>query len=278
MKFLYFLFIIYSWNIFAINYVKVESTASYRIKELQSKHISSVNKIGDNIVYIADYFYSKGSNYKSHLLDRESYEYLYLSMADTDCFIFAEEVLATALALRNSDLSQFGILKFIQLLRYGNNHQVEYCNRNHYFKQWIISNKKLISDVGFNLTKEYYPYKAELLSKYVLPKEIIKNKKQYINCISQQENNINKESIGFVPINKLQYFMNDIKNGDVIGIVRNLKNADNITHIAIAYRNGDNVGIYHASSNLKKVVKESSLMNYLKKYKDIEGIVIVRLI
>jgi hypothetical protein len=276
--FIYILSIVTSM-LFASPSVKIESIAKYRINNLNQYNLNN-NKINDNLVYVADYMYHLGSKYKPYLLDRESNEYLYLSTSDTDCFIFIEEVLAISLAIKNNQLTQANVLKFIQLLRYGNNVSVSYCNRNHYFKQWLINNQRngLIQDEGYLLTKQLYPYSVGIISQYIIPNNIIKNKSQYLQCIYQKELAINKGSIGFIPVSQIETNLQYFKNGDIVGIVRDIPKTDKISHLGIIYKDNKNIGMYHASSKYKKVVKEASLLKYLGKYNDLKGIVLVRVL
>lgn len=215
--------------------------------------------------------------YTGFLLDKTTPEYLYVSLDDTDCMLFIEEVLAVSRLIKQNTLTLDGLTKEIKLLRYHGD--VTYCARNHYFKDWVSVNisKGFVSDEGYALTKELYPYKANILSELIMQNRRLALHKNNEACIKVRENYINsQEKLGFIPLKQLPKYLTKIHTGDIIGIVRDPRNADGVHHLGIAYVESGVVKMIDASSIKKEVVVEPSLMGYLSKFHDALGIVLIR--
>lgn len=213
--------------------------------------------------------------YVGRLLDRTVPEYLYISLNPTDCMLFIEEVFAFSKVLKNKQHSIDDFTAQIKNIRYHGD--VAYCNRNHYFKDWSISNinKGLFIDVAEQLTHQYLVYPADVLSKAIANSPThagdvaaIKSREDYIN---------NNLKLGFISLKDLPKYLSKIKPGDIIGIIRTPNGkADSVYHLGIAYIHDGKVGMIDASSIYHKVVIEDTLTGYLAKFKNSEGIVLLR--
>src|SRR4029077_2455360 len=151
-----------------------------------------------------------------------------------------------------------------------------YCNRNHYFKDWSVENinKGLLTDEAEKLTHQYLSYPANVLSRAIAN---IPAHAGDVECIKSREEYINTLKLGFIPLKVLPKYLYKIKSGDIIGIVRTPKGRmDSIYHLSIAYVHGNKVGMIDASSIYKKVVIEDTLTGYLAKFKNSEGIILLR--
>lgn len=235
---------------------------------------------GDIIIWVA--LQLIGQPYVGDLLERKSSEYLYISLTDTDCMLFIEEVLVVSNLIRTNKLTIQNLIKGIKLVRYHNLYHIAYCERNHYFKDWALSNIKnnLIFDVAYPLTKIQFPYKSDIISKKI-KNNSISGHKDDLQCIFDREKYINNHSqkLGFIPLNLLPNYLNKIKNGDIIGIVKYPTTGDAIQHLGIAYVQKNNaVGLIHASSaeQNRKVVVTNNLMTYLRQFKNSQGIILLR--
>ena len=216
-----------------------------------------------------------GSPYVPALLDKTTPEYLYIGLSKTDCMLFTEEVLVLSRLIKNNKLDMNNFTSGIYNVRYHDG--FSYCKRNHYFKDWALNNQKqnLVIDQGLKLTNETLPYDAHVLSDRIKTSQ---NHAQDFSCISEREAFINKEKIGFISMDKLPSNLKSIKPGDIIGIVRIPSGkADSVAHLGIAYIHDGEVGMIHASSgSARKVIVEKSLTNYLAKFKDSQGIILLR--
>jgi hypothetical protein len=212
------------------------------------------------------------SPYVSYLLDKSTPEYLYISLSNTDCMLFIEEVLVISNLIKENRLTIVNYIDGIKKLRYHGD--IKYCNRNHYFKDWAVMNNQVVYDVAFSLTAESLPYKTHVLGDSIANGK--NNNYSSLDCIRQREKLIDKETMGFIPLSSLPKYIQYIQAGDIIGIVRSGKKADSIHHLGIAYIHDGKVGMINASSITKKVIIADTLTGYLSKFKDTEGIILLR--
>lgn len=218
-----------------------------------------------------------GQPYAKSLLDRKTPEYLYISLADTDCMLFVEEVVAAGGLIKQNDLNIDDLTKDIKELRYHGD--VTYCERNHYFKDWALDNKDkgTVIDEAYALTGVTFPFTAHVMSDR-LARNSSDIHAEDLACITQREQQINQRKLGYIPLKDLKKNLRYIQAGDIIGIVRSPNSyADAVHHLGIAYvKPGKSVGMIHASSESGKVVLADSLQGYLAKFKDSQGIILLR--
>lgn len=218
-----------------------------------------------------------GQPYAKGLLDRKTPEYLYISLADTDCMLFVEEAVATGSLIKKNQLDVDNLAKYIKELRYHGN--VSYCERNHYFKDWALDNKSknIVIDEAYPLTEAAFPFKAHVMSDK-LGRNSSDIHADDLACITQREQQINQQQLGYIPLKDLKKNLQYIQAGDIIGIVRDSSGrADAVHHLGIAYvKSGRPVGMIHASSEAGIVVLAESLEGYLAKFKDSQGIILLR--
>ena len=223
--------------------------------------------------------------YVAALLDKKKPEYLYISLNQTDCMLFVEEVLVLTRLIKNQNLAKNtspaqNIQDFtngIKNVRYHGD--VSYCQRNHYFKDWALVNhhKDLVIDAAYPLTKAALPYKAEILSTVIAKPTSLHN--DSVACIKDRETLLNQQQLGFIKLSDLPKYLPKIQSGDIIGIVREPNGkTDAITHLGIAYVHNSKVDFINASNkpgNGNKVVITSTLANYLAGFKDSRGIILL---
>lgn len=267
-------------------YVQVDGNESYPViiesgtqailnsivQKSKTAHIRN-KPIGDIIQWTS--LQLLNSPYVYYLLDKTTPEYLYISLSKTDCVLFTEEVVVISRLIKENKLTLFNYINGIKQLRYHG--KLAYCNRNHYFKDWVIMNEKqgIVIDAGSRLTKTKLPFKSDIMSTLIEQNE---SNIHYSNlsCIRDREKIVNFETVGFITLKELPKYLKDIHPGDIIGIIRAPDKSDAVHHLAIAYVHNGEVGIIHASSIASKVVIYPSLMGYLEKFKDSLGIVLIR--
>ncbi|MCC2625900.1 MAG: hypothetical protein K0R14_1773 [Burkholderiales bacterium] len=212
--------------------------------------------------------------YEPALLDRSVPEYLYISLNQTDCMLFIEEVFAYSNMLKHKQSSLDDLASGIRDVRYHG--EVAYCNRNHYYKDWALSNINdgLFIDVARELTNQYSSYPVDVLSQRIAKQPI---HAADVACIKSREDYINTQKLGFISMKELPKYLSKIKAGDLIGIVRTPNGkADSVYHLGIAYIHDGKVGMIHASSLQKKVVIADTLTGYLGKFDNSQGIILLR--
>ena len=235
--------------------------------------------------------------YVNGLLDLHQPEYVYISLTNTDCMLFIEEVLVASMLIKANKLTLPNFITYIKRVRYhGNEEKPTYCTRNHYFKDWALDNiqKKMVVDIALPLTKIVYPYKAEIISNnlkrsphspHYVDLKCIVERERYINTNYTSGSDGYTHKLGFIPLKLLPKYLNKIQDGDIIGIVRaslgstKVMNSDAIHHLGIALV-GDNgeVGMINASSlsTKRKVIITTNLMSYLARFSDSQGIILLR--
>lgn len=263
-------------NVYADSYpTVVESDTDVLIEQINTKakkdNIAQKN-IGGVMQWSARQLV--GEPYVRSLLDQKEPEYLYISLTNTDCMLFVEEILSLGILIKHNDLTLTNYTNQIKDVRYHGN--ISFCNRNHYFKDWALENikKGLVVDAAYPLSKQYLPYKADVMSASL---ERRQKHLDDLECIKEREEYVNNEKLGFIPLKDVPKNLKNIKSGDIIGIVRTPNNkADSIHHLGIANITKDGVGMIHASSEKNKVIVEKTLMGYLNRFDDMQGIILLR--
>ena len=253
----------------------IESGTTDEISIANSKFADQTeSSVGDIMVSVS--LNLLGQPYSRALLDRQTPEYMFVSLTNTDCMIFVEEILATSELIKQEQLTLDNLTRETKNLRYHGD--LAYCNRNHYFKDWANANisKGYVIDEAYNLSGILFPYKANVMSSKIA-KSIQSPHIDDLACIKSRENIINHEHLGFIPLKDLPRYLKFIQNGDIIGIVRTPNSReDAIHHLGIAYVHDDEVSMIHASSQSGEVVVAKSLTKYLSQYTDSLGIILLR--
>ena len=264
--------------------LKIKATKNNLQQESLSKIIIWVAKELLHSPYEANLLYNPLTTPSTHpLVNNNHQEYLYISLTKTDCMLFIEEVVAISILIKHQQLSLDNFISYIKLLRYHNSNttnnthnNIEYCNRNHYFKDWALMNiqQNLFTDIAYSLTQASYPYHAEIMSLMFFDKihkdNLIttqlttkintlsdnynsnisdngvmadSNDKllKYYNCIEDRERwiNDNKNILGFIKITDIMKYKNYLHDGDIVGIVRSSEHmhADAIHHLGFIINN-----------------------------------------
>ena len=259
-------------NDYSVVIESATNTTLNTIKQSATRNKIAKQSIGDIITWVSVQLLN--SPYSSYLLDQKTPEYLYISLSKTDCMLFVEEVIVLSRLIKTQQLNLNNYIAGIKQIRYHGD--VTYCNRNHYFKDWVVMNESqnILQDIGINLTNQVLPNHATILGN-IISKNPSNIHYSDLQCIKAREQIVNKETIGFIPIAKLPQYLKYIKPGDIIA--NNPTKSDVIRHLGIAYIRNGVVGYINASSRKEnmKVVIYQSLMDYLHKYND-AGIVLVR--
>ena len=226
-----------------------------------------------------------GTPYKSFTLEIDDHEEApSVNLNGLDCWTFFECALAFARMLDEprEQWTPETMLKFIELDRYrGGKCDGGYLSRLHYLEEWFTDNEQrgLIRD----LTRELGGVRARHVTG-----EMTINWKGYRYMkanpalrkdIRAMEERVRDVPIHHIPKAKVAAIESQLRNGDVIGITTNDPGGIGTSHVGLAYRTSDGVlHFMHASAprNYGKVVLDSRLSDYLKRYKSIAGIMVAR--
>ena len=255
----------------------IESSTPSIIANLQAKakqeHVAK-GSIGEINQWLA--LQLLGKPYSIALLDRQQPEYMYVTLGATDCMLFVEEVLASSELIKQQQFNLNNLTTETKNLRYHGT--LSYCNRNHYFKDWAITNisKGYVTDAAYQISGITFPFEADVMSKKIAESTGDLHRAD-LACIQEREQAINDGHLGFIPLRDLPKYLRYIKPGDIIGLVRTPSgHADAVHHLGIAYIHNNTVSMIHASSKSGKVVIANTLMEYLNQYKDSQGIILLR--
>ncbi|HLO51244.1 MAG TPA: N-acetylmuramoyl-L-alanine amidase-like domain-containing protein [Kamptonema sp.] len=224
---------------------------------------------------IADNFL--GTPYKAGLLDKSNEEKLVVSLDGFDCVLFVETVLAIARGVAVQDYAYQTFLERLENQRYSDGKMNGYCSRLHYFSEWIEENQK--RGTVQNITSELggIPLKKKLnfMSKHSGSYPQLANNETNYNCIVEQEADLAKLTINYLPLNQIKSVYSQLKAGDIVAVATDIDGLD-VTHTGLVYRNADgNIGLIHASP-IGEVTIAYDLHRYIGRVESAIGIVVAR--
>lgn len=179
-------------------------------------------------------------------------EKLVIDLSKIDCFTFLDYIVALAYSNNLEDFYQG-----VKLNRYKDG-KVSFQKRNHFFTQWL-KNNLYIKDVSHSFKN----------SKCII-KNINKNRILIWGIPSF------RQKICYIPKKFIfdETFLNDIKNGDIVGFYIDTLGLD-VKHVGIVFVKDSKIFLRHASPKQKKVAEES-LEEYLSRNKWVKGLIISR--
>jgi hypothetical protein len=183
-----------------------------------------------------------------------------------DCMTFVETVLVLSIS---SDFDSFK--QNMNRIRYKDG-EVSFLNRNHFMAlDWIPNNSNVVIDVTDSIST-YTPS--------VLTRDIDKKKWFKKNHGFDLDYILESASISYIPINKVNF--DAIPSGSIINIVRPFTNVKKsigtnilVFHTGFAIRKDGELYFRHASSK-KGMIVDEKLKDYLKQYRNIDGINVLR--
>lgn len=216
------------------------------------------------------------AKYKAGLLDQDEKERLIISFTEFDCLIFVETVLALTrgIAIEKYDYQTF--TDHIIQERYRNGKMNNYCDRLHYFYEWIQDNEKrgivqnITEKLGGIKNKKKLNFMSSNREKYP---QMVNNEANY-QCIVNREKKLEEIPMSYIPKNKIKSIYPQLQPGDIIGVTTNIAGLD-VTHTGLVYQQNKNIGLIHASP-AGKVTIAPDLHRYVNNVAKATGIVIAR--
>jgi hypothetical protein len=182
-------------------------------------------------------------------------------LSASDCVTFVEQTYAMALS---HDWGSF--LRTLQQIRYKDGH-ISIITRNHFMEaDWNVNNDWLFDDITASLPKgdpqpmQIAVDRASLFRKYGLvtdvPIEI------FVDT--------------YIPRDRLAHVLPDLRDGDVIEIVRGNATQQYVSHVGlIAHDAAGKVTLLHSAA---PAVREESLEGYLSRHPNVMGFKILRVL
>ena len=250
---------------------QTEDKVSQQYKKLSEK-LDSKLPLNELIVNAATNLFD--SIYVGGTLETENEENLIVNFDKFDCVTFQETCTALALDKKSENPSFENFKQILKNIRYRNGEINGYVSRLHYTSDWINDNIKKgnILDLSKKLGGEKLNKKISFMTSHSALYPKLKD-----DTLSQQrmleiENEINQNSIYYIPKSKIQNISAKIKSGNLIFITTATEGLD-FAHVGIAINENGVLKMIHASSSAKKVVKTpTSLSEYLKGMKNFTGI------
>jgi hypothetical protein len=226
-----------------------------------------------------------GTLYKSFTLEIDDHiEAPSVNLTGFDCWTFFESALAFARML-DEPREQWApetMLRFIEIDRYrGGKCDGTYLSRLHYLEEWQADNQRrgLVDD----LTRQLGGVRV----RHVTGEMTIKWKSyRYLRAnpslrpgIRAMEGRVKEMPLVQIPKSKVAGIESKLRSGDIIGITTNDPGGVGTSHVGLACRTDDGVlHFMHASAprNYGKVVLDSRLSDYLRRYRTIAGILVSR--
>jgi hypothetical protein len=231
---------------------------------------------GDMLINVARFFLE--TPYVANTLEVGDSEKLVINLRELDCTTYAENCLALARTLQRKNPGFDDFAKELQFIRYRDGIRNGYPSRLHYFCDWIFNNdqKKCVKSVSKEIAHTVVPNKVNFMTTHPNIYPMLRKNQANIDELARQENSISQRMTWFIPENKLSEVEDKINDGDILGIKTNIEGLD-ISHVVIALRIDGRVRFIHASSKeMKVVISEETLEDYLLRSKLASGIMVAR--
>lgn len=227
-----------------------------------------------------------GTRYKSYTLEIDNrIEAPSVNFHGLDCWTFFEIALAFARMLDEpaGNWTPERLLHYIEVDRYrGGVCTGEYLSRLHYLEDWLVDNDRrgLVDDLTRSLGGVSVPHSAREMTAGWRQYRYLKANRSLLGPLARMEARVSDRRLYQIPKGRVAAIESKLRNGDIIGIVsRDGRRLFSTSHVGLALRSNDGtLHFMHASSpaNYGKVVIDSRLSSYLKRYGSHSGILVAR--
>ncbi len=236
--------------------------------------------IGDRMARIA--LELKGTPYKGYTLEiDDKIESPSVNFNGLDCWTFFETTLGIArmLETKKAHYSYSDLLAQIEHTRYrGGKCRGHYLDRLHYLVDWFNDNAKRrnIYDITRKFPTVTMKNQCNEMSLLWRHYRYLKHNPKLRAQMAKHERRLTATTVKMVPKSKVASIEKYLKNGDIIGIARH-SDGSYCSHVGMIIKDKNGVARFmHASTTYHKVVIDSSISEYLKKFKKHAGILIAR--
>jgi hypothetical protein len=227
-----------------------------------------------------------GTRYKSFTLEIDNrIEAPSANFYGMDCWTFFEIALGFARMLNEPEINWTPetLLHYIELDRYrGGECTGEYLSRLHYLEDWLADNDRrgLVDDLTRQLGGVRVRHAAHEMTIGWKHYRYLAANPALLAPLGRMEANVSRRPLYQIPKSRVARIEPKLRNGDIIGIVsRDRPGLYSTSHVGLAYRTADGVlHFMHASSprNYERVVVDSRLSSYLRRYSTDSGILVAR--
>jgi hypothetical protein len=232
--------------------------------------------LGDVIVEVGKTFL--GIEYVGHTLEQKGEERLVVNLRGFDCVSFYENCLVFARCIKKGTTTFDDYKRELQFIRYRGGTIDGYPSRLHYTSDYFFDNVK--KKVWRNVTEEIggkpFSKTINFMSTHPDSYQQLKENPSFLAVVKEQEAEIMKRTMFFVPKNRVADVAPKIHNGDIIGITTTIEGMD-VGHTGVALWVDGTLRFMHAPIAGSKVqITDVPLAEYLLKIKKHSGIMVVR--
>lgn len=236
--------------------------------------------VGDRMARIA--MELEGIPYKAYTLEiHDKIESPSVNFTGLDCWTFFETVLGMAKMLETPQrtYTPSDLLRQIEHTRYrGGLCNGNYLDRIHYLAEWFVDNSKRgnIRDITKKFSTVKMPNQCNEMSKLWQHYRYLKHNPELRALMAQSEREMTAMKVRMVPKSKVAGIEKHLRNGDIIGIAR-YGDGSYCSHVGVIVIDTQGKARFmHASTTYKRVLVDSTLSEYLNKFKKHAGILIAR--
>jgi cell wall-associated NlpC family hydrolase len=221
----------------------------------------------------------QGVPYRAGTLDAPPTERLVVHLDGFDCVTFVETLLAMARGVQQQDYSYAGFARRLAQQRYRTG-TVGYCQRLHYFTDWIDANAKagrvapLTADLGGRVMRDTLDFMSRNRSSYAPMTD-----DSLYACVQQMEERLAAAQGGrplrYIPQDSIQAVYDRLEAGDILAFATSIGGLD-VAHTGLVYAGKDGQrGVLHASLS-DGVTVSPDLQRYVQQIDHQIGIVVAR--
>ena len=231
--------------------------------------------MGELMLQTALFF--EGTPYVASTLEMEP-EGLVVNLRELDCTTFMESALALCRTLKSEQPTFATYCDKLQELRYRNGTIADYTDRLHYMADWFYENERkgITKDIAQAIGGESLPLQLSFISIHPDSYKQLKGHPELTQKMQRKEQEINERPHFYLPTAQIDARSAGIQDGDILCFVTSIKGLD-VTHVALAHWQNNQLSFIHASSSaMKVVVEQRTLQNYAEAIKSCKGILIAR--
>jgi len=225
-----------------------------------------------------------GTPYQSFTLEIDDHiESPSVNFTGLDCWNFFETSLAWARLLGEprERWTPENLLHYLELDRYrGGKCDGSYLSRLHYLEDWLGDNHRrgLVEDLTRKLGGVRAPQSAVEMTVNWRSYRYLRNNPSLRPGIRRMEEEVTQRGLYHIPKGAVPGIEGKLSTGDIIGITTHDGSKIGTSHVGMAVREADGIHFMHASSphNYGKVVLDTRLSDYLKRFRRNAGILVAR--
>ena len=219
-----------------------------------------------------------GTPYVAHTLETDVSEKMVVNLREMDCTTFAENLLALARTIKSEKRDFEAFVAEMEKIRYRGGVRNGYLSRLHYFSEWIYDNemKGIIKDIAGETAGISYPVRLSFMSQHPQSYKVLKDNPGFIDELIKIETKISGIKAWYIPKGEVVKYESQFKDGDILALTTNIDGLD-VTHVGLVIWKNGKVRMIHASSKeMKVVITDETLGEYLKGSKITTGIMVAR--